>query len=297
MIDFIKEEFGINPAIQGKILLSIAVILILWLLRFLLLRIVWRQTEDARSRYLWKRGISITITLTAIILISSIWITAFQKFGAFLGLFSAGLAIALRDPLTNIAGWFFITTRTPFNVGDRIQIDSHTGDVIDIRLFQFTLLEVGNWVEADQSTGRIIHIPNSIVFSKSQANYSKGFRYIWNEIRVLVTFESDWKAAKEVLQTIGHKTSNALSKPAKQRIREATKKYLITYTHLTPIVYTEVREHGVLLTLRYLCNPKKRRSSEHSIWEYILEEFSKHPEIDFAYPTTRFYDHGREKGE
>jgi small-conductance mechanosensitive channel len=290
MIKLLQEEFGINPAIQGKVLLSIGVILVFWFLRYLLLKIVWRQTEDARSRYLWKRGISITITLTAIVLISSIWISAFQEFGAFLGLVSAGLAIALRDPLTNIAGWFFITTRTPFQVGDRVQIDTHTGDVVDIRLFQFTLLEVGNWVDADQSTGRVIHIPNSIVFSKAQANYSKGFRYIWNEIPVMVTFESDWKAAKDILQTIGHKTSDALSKPAKQRIREATKKYLITYTHLTPIVYTSVKESGVLLTLRYLCNPKKRRSSEHSIWEYILEEFGKNKNIDFAYPTTRFYN-------
>jgi len=297
MLELIREQFGISHVNQGKILLSLAIAMFLWLTRFLLLRLVWRQTEDARSRYLWKRGISITITLTAIILISSIWISAFQKFGAFLGLLSAGLAIALRDPLTNIAGWLFISTRSPFQVGDRIQIDSHVGDVIDIRLFQFTILEVGNWVEADQSTGRIIHMPNSIVFSKPQANYSKGFRYIWNEIRVLVTFESDWKAAKSILAEIGHKTSNALSKPAKQRIREATKKYLITYTHLTPFVYTSVKDNGVMLTLRYLCNPKKRRSSEHSIWEYILEEFNKNKNIDFAYPTTRFYNQGKEKDD
>lgn len=297
MFERITEHLQISPTSQGKILLSLAVILLLWLIRFLLLRLVWRQTENARSRYLWKRGISFTITLIAIILISSIWITAFQEFGAFLGLLSAGLAIALRDPLTNIAGWFFITTRTPFQVGDRIQIDTHTGDVIDIRLFQFTLLEVGNWVDAEQSTGRIIHMPNSTVFSKPQANYSKGFRYIWNELPVMVTFESDWKAAKLILEEIGYKTADALSKPAKQRIKEATKKYLITYTHLTPIVYTSVRESGILLTLRYLCNPKKRRSSEHSIWEYVLEEFGKNKDIEFAYPTTRFFHRDQEKGE
>ena len=78
----------------------------------------------------------------------------------------------------------------------------HAGDVIDIRLFQFSINEIGNWVDADQSTGRIIHIPNGIVFTEPQANYTAGFQYIWNEIPVLVTFESDWKKAKQILTDI-----------------------------------------------------------------------------------------------
>ena len=71
------------------------------------------------------------------------------------------------------------------------------GDVIDIRVFQFSILEVGNWVDADQSTGRIINIPNGKVFTETMVNYTTGFEYIWNEMPVLVTFESEWEKAKE----------------------------------------------------------------------------------------------------
>ncbi len=104
-----------------------------------------------------------------------------------MGLFTAGLAIALKDPLTNLAGWLFIVFRKPFIVGDRIQIGPHAGDVVDIRPFQFTILEIRNWVDADQSTGRMIHLPNAKVFVEAQANYSLGFNYIWNEIVVRLT--------------------------------------------------------------------------------------------------------------
>lgn len=83
-----------------------------------------------------------------------------------------------------------------------MQIGQHVGDVIDIRLFQFTILEIGNWVEADQSTGRLIHMPNAKVFQEPQANYSTGFEYIWHEIPVMVTFESNWKKTKTILQEI-----------------------------------------------------------------------------------------------
>ena len=167
--------------------------MVLGTIRFAILKIVWRFTEDPKSRYTWKRTVSFVIGFLTIILIASVWLKAIGQLGAFLGLLTAGLAIALKDLLTNIAGWMFILARKPFALGDRIQIGDHAGDVIDLRLFQFTLLEIGNWVDADQSTGRIIHIPNGTIFTQPQSNYSAGFKFIWNEIAVLVTFESDWQ--------------------------------------------------------------------------------------------------------
>lgn len=290
MFEAIQKEIGLSPENQRKILISFAIVIVVWVLRYLILKLVWRQTEDPHLRYQWKRSIGFILSLIATILISSVWISAFARFGAFLGLLSAGLAIALKDPLTNIAGWFFISTRKPFSVGDRVQIGEHIGDVIDIRLFQFSLLEVGNWVQADQSTGRIIHIPNGKVFLQEQANYSMGFRYIWNEIPVLITFESNWEQAKTILGKIINQHAEHLTKNVEKEIKEATKKYLITYLHLTPVVYTSVKDSGVLLTMRYLCDVRKRRTSEHEIWEDILKEFAKNKEIEFAYPTTRFFN-------
>ena len=95
-------------------------------------------------------------------------------------------------------------SRKPFKVGDRIEIDQITGDVIDIRIFQFSVVEVGNWIDADQSTGRIVQVPNSKVLREALANYQIGFEYIWHEIPVLITFESDWKKAKGLLQKIAN---------------------------------------------------------------------------------------------
>jgi small-conductance mechanosensitive channel len=180
-------------------------------------------------------------------------------------------------------------------VGDRIQIGSNAGDVIDIRVFQFTLMEIGNWVGADQSTGRIIHVPNGKVFAEPLANYSKGFHYIWNEIAVLITFESDWQKAKEILLGIGSRHAEELSASAEDRVRRAARRFMIFYTKLTPTVYTTVKDSGVLLTIRYLCEPRRRRGSEEAIWEDILTEFAGCADIDFAYPTRRFYDSLLEK--
>ncbi len=174
-------------------------------------------------------------------------------------------------------------------VGDRIEIAGHKGDVIDIRLQQFTLNEIGNWVDADQSSGRIIHIPNGKVFSEPVANYDRGFRYIWHEVPVLVTFESDWKKAKDILTGIAFKHAEHLTAQAEQDLLTASRQYLINYTKLTPIVYTSVTDSGVRLTIRYLIEPRRRRGTEHAIWEDILTEFAACPDVDLAYHTVRSF--------
>jgi small-conductance mechanosensitive channel len=221
--------------------------------------------------------------------VGSIWFRGFQSISTYLGLVSAGIAIALQTPLVNLAGWFFILWRKPFTVGDRIQIADVRGDVIDQRIFMFSLMEIGNWVGAEQSTGRVVHVPNGKIFSESLANYTAGFQYIWNEIPVLLTFESNWQRAKEILIEIAAKHGEGLTETAEAEIRNAAGKMMIYVGALTPIVYTTVKDSGVLLTIRYLCNPRRRRGTEQQIWEDILHAFHENQDIDFAYPTQRHY--------
>jgi len=293
----LHDTLGITPVNQTKLLYSLLILIAFGILRFAVLKIVWRLTEDPKTRHTWKRTVSFILGFLALVIIGAVWIKALSQFGAFLGLLTAGLAIALKDPLTNIAGWIFILTRKPFTLGDRVQIGEHKGDVIDIRLFQFTLLEIGNWVNAEQSTGRIIHLPNGKVFTTSQANYTIGFKYIWNEISVLVTFESQWEQAKKILLKIIKEHAEEISEDAEKKIIEASKKYMIYYRYLTPIVYTSLQESGISLTMRFMCDARKRRTTEHNIWEDVLKAFARHKGIEFAYPTQRFFTRPSEKDD
>ncbi len=287
--EWIENFWNIPPDTQWKIGLSILVIVGLWAVRTFINKLLFSRLKNVRERYFWKNVVRNIQYALVIIIISSIWVDRIGSLATFFGLVTAGLAIALQDPLVNVAGWLFLIIRRPFEVGDRIEIDDCAGDVIDIRFFQFTLNEINNWVDADQSTGRIIHVPNGRVFKVSQANYTQGFSHIWNEIGVVVTFESDWQKAKGLLEGIVREHSEHLSRAAEKKLIEASKKYMIFYKTLTPIVYTAVVDIGVKLSMRYLVNPRRRRNSEHKIWEDILVTFKQHDDIDFAYPTQRIY--------
>lgn len=289
----LSEYTNIPPELLDKVVLTIAIFLILTTGRILVNLIIVRRIPETVKAYHWRRAVLYTYTLLLIVLIGPIWTKGIASLATFLGLASAGVAIAMHDTIANLAGWFFIVSRKPFKVGDRIEVGTIAGDVIDIRIFQFSVVEIGNWVDADQSTGRIVHVPNSKVLREHLANYQIGFEYIWNEIPVLITFESDWRKAKGLLESIARDNAEHLSKGAQEQIRRAAKKYLIFYGALTPIVYTAVRDSGVLLTMRYLVNPRQRRSTEQDIWEATLDAFAREENIDLAYPTTRFYSADR----
>ncbi len=280
---------GIDPATLDRLVLSLIVLVTLAILRGIFGWVVARRSPDVRLRYRAKKLATYTVTTLGVLLVGPIWFSGFGSVSTFLGLLTAGLAIALKDMIASIAGWLYILGRKPFEVGDRIAVGEHAGDVIDQRLFRFTLLEIGGWVDADQSTGRLIHLPNSLVFTSPIANYTAGFKYIWNELPVLVTFESDWRKAKKILEHIGRERCAHITDTAAEAIRKAAQSQMILYSKFDPRVWTSVSDSGVLLTLRYLCDPRQRRNSAESIWEDLLDAFAGQDDIDFAYPTTRRY--------
>ncbi|NIO28642.1 MAG: mechanosensitive ion channel [Candidatus Latescibacteria bacterium] len=290
LINWLQRFLGLSPFVIERLIWTFLAWLVYFIFRLTVSFVVERRVTDVARQYLLRKSASYALGFAVIIATLVIWFGNLTGWAAYLGILSAGLAIALQDPVTNVAGWIFITIRKPFVVGDRIQIGEHRGDVIDMRLFQFSLIEIGNWVDADQSTGRIIHIPNGWVFKQSTANYTRGFNFIWNELAITITFESNWEGAKEILSEIATKHSILKSQEAQDQVRKAARKYLIYFQHLTPIVWTSVADNGVTLTVRYICDPRKRRSTEAAIWEDVLEAFGSRSDIDFAYPTTRFYN-------
>ena len=275
-------------------LLSLAIVVALSAGRRLLIWLVVHRASDSRTHYYWRKGSSYVTVGLAVLLIGRIWFEGISSLATYLGLLSAGVAIALQSLVLNLAGWAFIVWRRPFEVGDRIEIGAYKGDVVDIGAFGFTLLELGNWVNAEQSSGRTVRVPNGQIFSEAVANYTRGFDFIWAELPVVVTFESDWQKAKQVLTQIVEEQTAEVVQDAEQQLRQANEFMMVQYSRLSPTVYTRVVDSGVDLTLRFICPPRSRRDVEQAIWEAILRRFDECGDIDFAYPTRRVFSNASE---
>ncbi len=290
MIDSIADALNTSSDTVWQLMWTVGVIAGVLLLRWAIIRAANRRTTDPDVLYRIRKGTTYGASVIVVVAIARIWADLFTDMGTFLGLITAGLAVALADVFINMAGWVYIMTRKPFAIGDRIEISGDAGDVVDIRMFRFTLLEIEGWVDGDQPTGRLVHVPNGSVFRDHMANYNLGFDYIWHEIPVLITFESDWRRGEALMREVlaGHRLSDEVVEAA-QQIKDARQQYYITAKQVEPTVIVDVEESGVELTARLLVQPWERRKANDEFWRALLVAFDAEPTVTLAYPTVRFY--------
>ena len=249
-------------------------------------KLIESQNKDQRERYR-KRQVLNTITLVlALIAIVILWARLLEHAATFLGLVGAGLAIALKEPLLAIAGRLAILGGRWYSVGDRIEVDNVKGDVIDIGFFYTRMMELGNWIGGDQASGRIVQFSNSKLFGDRVVyNYTRNFKYIWDEVMLPITYASNVQAAREILLKAGETYSEEFLQGAEADLEEMKGYFLVPTFELKPQVYIQVTSNWVQLTMRYVVDPKKRRQASSFIFTEVLTEVRGRGDITIASQT------------
>lgn len=244
-----------------------------------------RRLQDPKTRYGFRKAVSLLLIVAVLVVLLRIWIPNPEALLVAYGVVAAGIAIALQDLVKNLAGGIVIFLGGLYQVGNRIEIRGTFGDVIGIGLFNTTLLEVRGWVQADQATGRITTVPNGAVLNTPVQNYTKHHKYLWDELLVVVTSESNWGEAMRLLGEIGHEHTAEFIDDANESLTRLERYYYVEGRPLDPNVYVKPETDGYGLTLRYVVDARKRRSINSDIWGHVIRVFDEHPEI-FIAPTT-----------
>lgn len=275
--DFLETIIGIESNYILLFLYTIFTIVIIKLITKVLIKIYDKFSNNERKIYIFNKKTKIVGTVTTFILLLLIWETHLQNFIYLISFISAGIALSLKDIILNFFSGIYIRLKKPFDVEDRVVVNEIEGDVVNINTMNFEVLEISNREDGEQSTGVIINIPNSVVFTTPIKNYTKVFKYIWNEITVKIPLDSNVKKVKselyrivntnEVIQQIPNKMEN--------QINNAITDYRIFYNKLKPIIYTKVVDDHIELSVRYLVHPKKARNVESDIWNKILASKEK----------------------
>lgn len=223
-----------------------------------------------KTRFNFRKKVSFVCNIFLIFIIIIIWEDFLLKFITLFSFVTAAIAYSLRDTIINFFAGIYIRLAKPFQVEDRIMICNHIGDVVNISNLSFELLEVNN--DTFQSTGSIVHIPNSKVISEPLINYVKVFKYVWNETEVKISINSDIKKVKGILYSIVNNNDIIKSIPSKM-INELNNNssYRIYYNKLEPIIYTNIKDKYVSMNIRYLVHPKKKRNVINEINNQLLK--------------------------
>src|ERR1700678_2268750 len=197
MNDFVKEVISLS--LVGKCIAAVVGILFIHATFRVLEQSVRPGFGPAAARFKVRKFVVYCGYLAILLFLAILFEDRLGRLSFALGIAGAGVAVALQDVLASIAGAFSIGFSKLYTVGDRVQIGDTRGDVIDIGLLRTTLMETGNWVSRDLHNGRLVRIPNSTVLKGSVFNYSQGFRFIWDEIKVCFATTSECQLARNIL--------------------------------------------------------------------------------------------------
>jgi small-conductance mechanosensitive channel len=266
-----------------KIVLAVMLISLVLLATRLLKKIFKLKIKDKTTVFNFNRIANLFASLLILVIILSLvfanWYAAMVSFG----IVSLILGFALQNPITSFFGWLYILIRKPYEVGDRIRIGNVYGDIINVSYIDTTLWEFnGDYLSGDHPSGRIIRFANSKVFSEYVYNYSWPlFPFIWNELSLFITYESDFKFASDTVKRVAE---TEIGEAMVRRVKRF--KIILRDTPVDELAVNEypsviLRAHNntwVEVMVRYLVEPKNSGGVKKKLFEAVMDELKKNPD-------------------
>lgn len=247
--------------------------------------VVVRRITDQKTRYTANKAISVLSIIIVIALCMRIWVTDTSALIVSYGIIGAALAFALQDVFKNFVGGFLIIISSMYRVGDRITIDDNSGDVMDIGVLNTTLMEIRGWVSGDQPSGRLLTIPNGLVITHPLYNFTRDHSFVWDEISLPLTYDSDWRLARDLVLGIVVKETLAMTMQADAEIERIGEKYYLPKKVVEPSAYIMLTDNWITLDVRYVTDARSRRILRSRLNELILAAIEAEDRISISSTT------------
>ena len=282
---------GVNPENGQKLLLSIGFIIIMLgssrILRWIVGLILRRTDHSSIQTKFWVRqAISLLAAIVLILGLLSIWFSDPTRLATAFGLVTAGLAFALQQPVTSVAGYFVILRGATFNVGDRISMGGVRGDVLRLGFIQTTIMEMGQppsvqgadpamWVKSRQFTGRIVTVSNSKIFAEPVFNYTRDFPFIWEEMSIPITYQADRGRVEAIMLDAARQNAVDPATLEATVMADLVNRFDVEPLDLVPKVFYRITDNWLELTVRFIVHTHLIRGLKDNMSRTILAGLDK----------------------
>jgi small-conductance mechanosensitive channel len=272
-------------AILFKMGFTLFVLLATWLAYRIVKGIIKRRVKETAHMHTLRMLVRNALMFAGSAIILIIWLGVGSNFTVAMGILGAGIAFASQEVIGSFAGYLNIVSSSIYRIGDRVRIGNVVGDVMDITILRTTVMEIGEWIRADQYTGRIVTIANRAVFADPVFNYTQHWGYIWDEITLPFTYASDWRLAGEIMLEHGQEYTTELHADAEARLRRMMERYPLQQTQVQPAIYLTMTDNWIEITMRYIVRAGERRGVKGQLHRELLQHFESEPSIQVASAT------------
>ena len=253
-----------------RLITILGVSMVALILAGLLKRNLLVKISDNARMYKARKAVNMIVYLLIVLVVLMVYSDKLGNVGVALGVAGAGIAFALQEVIVSIAGWITILLAGTVSVGQRVKIGEVYGDIIDIGVFNTTIMETGDWVNGDLYNGRIVSLSNSFVYKDRVHNYSAEYPFLWDEMTIPIRMESDIELAQKLFEGVLEEVCGEYARQSKDEWRKLTMKYRVEDAQVSPMVTMTFDENWISFTLRYIVDFKRRRGTKDEISRRVL---------------------------
>lgn len=281
-VEFFFPSYYLEKTIASFIALTI----VFCTFRLILPTLVLRSLSDQKSRYTLKKILNISSVVIFMSVLALLWIEESTSILVTSSIIGAGIAFSLQDVFKNFVGAAIILISETYRIGDRIEIGDHVGDVIDIGIMDTVIMEIRGWVRGDQVSGRVISIPNASVINQPVINYTKDHSFIWDELSLPLTYDSNWKLAISVIEDLILEEVKSIIPIAEEELQSLGEKYFVLKRATKPAVYISLTDNWIQLDARYISEARNRRQIKNALSVKIMSWIESRNDVEISSTTS-----------
>ncbi|MGN7409083.1 mechanosensitive ion channel family protein [Sporosarcina sp. SAFN-010] len=279
LADSLKSTLKTPDAYLNKVALTVVILVLGLSLYILFKKMILRSVKDFTKKIQLHKAAKQTMATLTVVAVLFIWIQAINVLVLIALLFGVIAVFMVRGLTNNIIGYFVIKYRKYFEIGHRVEINEIIGDVVEINSTSFKLLEVRTGLSSDANTGRIIKLPNSIIFNESIEIIGGANSFVWHELKYVLSFDSEWQTAEKIMTDAGQAYFEETVLP---ELKKKKGHMSSEQADLQPVFSVDTNDAGIVLVLRYLVDYRHGTCVKTGLQRKILPQLNEHPNIDFA---------------
>jgi small-conductance mechanosensitive channel len=265
-----QVRVALHGVLVGAAIVLAALLLLLFADRWLE-RLLGRAKIDRRQLQTLRSVVGVSLQIVGVVVILLVLIGMPGQLGTMLGLAGAGLTVALKDFIVAFIGWFVLMGRNGMRLGDWVEVNGVSGEVIELNMFHTVLLETGNWTDAGHPTGRRVTFTNSFAISGHYFNFSTSGQWLWDELSVMVPYGRDPHGIADAIQKEVTKATADDARQAEEEWKRASRGQRGTGFTAQPGVAVRPATGGVEIAVRYVTRANERLALRARLYQIAVQ--------------------------
>jgi small-conductance mechanosensitive channel len=238
-------------------------------------KLLGRTKLDRRSVQTLRAVLRVSLQVIAVLFVLLVIFGPPSQLGTFLGLAGAGLTVALKDFIVGFLGWFVLMGKNGIRLGDWVEINGVTGEVVELGMFHTVLLETGNWTDSGHPTGRRVTFTNSFAIENHYFNFSTSGQWLWDELQVVLPVGMDPYPIVAAIQKSVTASTEASARQAESEWKAAAGDRNVTEMTAAPAINVKPVVGGVEISVRYITSASERHLLRAKLYQEAVDLLGK----------------------